>query len=248
MIQERKDLHIGIFDGNIYWLREMCGLVKQAGYKTHTTNDGTTALELASELIDDRHIDLLLLGDEFTVGESYRILTEIREYSPTLPIIALGQSDEEDHKISMLKRGADYYLVKSEVYNQELIARIKALMRRVKLSGNHQSPISITNEEFMIMFPSYTVTMSGQEVDLTKTEYELVACLARNIGRRVSHKELLAEIWGNWMETLSEDDLHLLRTNINRLRRKLEQNPREPHYLLTHRYNGYWMPNYNQHG
>jgi len=142
-------------------------------------------------------------------------------------------SDEE--KVKGLDMGADDYIAKP-FSAQELMARVKAVLRRTKLQDEQPAP-RFCSGNLTVDFAQHRVTLRNQEVNLTATEYRLLSYLARNAGRVLTPGQLLERVWGE--DYIGES--HLIQVNIARLRKKLRDNVKNPKYILTKSSIGYMM-------
>jgi two-component system KDP operon response regulator KdpE len=133
--------------------------------------------------------------------------------------------EQENDKIAALDAGADDYLTKPFSVG-ELMARMRVALRR---STQSTSEPVFQIGELNVDLAQRQVTIAGQEVSLTPTEYDLLRILAQNAGKVITHRHLLRQVWGSAYET----EAHLLRVNISNLRRKIEPNPTRPYYVLT---------------
>ena len=133
--------------------------------------------------------------------------------------------NQEQNKIEALDAGADDYLTKPFGVG-ELLARIRVVMRRVVTPEG--DPVYQVGE-LVIDLARHRVTVSGKEVDLTPTEFDLLRTLAQNAGKVITHRQLIHQVWG----VAYEDEGRLLRFNIANLRRKIEANPSKPMYIQT---------------
>jgi two-component system KDP operon response regulator KdpE len=193
-----------------------------------TARNGLEALRLFETVGADAVLLDLVLPDV----DGYEVCRRIRERSEA-PILMLSARDQELDKVRCLEMGADDYITKP--FGQlELLARIKAALRRQHLTPARNAPV-FTNGELVIDFATRQVSMRGQTVRLSPTEYNLLAQLARNVGHVLTHKALLTRIWGE--EYYNEIDY--LKVHVRRLRAKLEADPKNPRYLLTERGVGY---------
>lgn len=142
-----------------------------------------------------------------------------------LPIIILSVRDRETDKIQALDAGADDYLTKPFGVG-ELLARIRVVMRHSAKVGNE--PI-YSVEGLKMDVARHQVALNGKEIDLTPNEFEILRILMQKAGRVITHRLLIHEVWG----TSSENDDRMLRVNISNLRKKIEADPNQPHFLLT---------------
>jgi DNA-binding response OmpR family regulator len=159
-----------------------------------------------------------------------------------VPIIILTARGQDQDKIHGLDLGADDYLTKPFSV-EELLARVRAVIRRSQLSadahGSHGLSAKTTVGDLEVDYVQHLVTMRGREVALTPTEYRILAYLAQNAGRVVTQDLLLEHVWG--AEYSGES--HMLQVNINRLRRKIEDDHTHPRYILTKVGVGYLLAN-----
>jgi two-component system, OmpR family, KDP operon response regulator KdpE len=191
--------------------------------------DGETALDL----IEQEQPDLVLLDINMPGLDGYETLRQLRAFSD-VPVIMLTARDSTLDKVKGLELGADDYVTKP-FDHLELLARVRALLRHLAMP----QPVSRTPPfqcgDLTIDYAAQEVRRQGALVPLTATEYKLLYHLARNAGRVLRHETLLAKVWGR--EYVEE--LDYLRVYIRRLRRKLEETPEQPRYLLTERGLGY---------
>jgi DNA-binding response OmpR family regulator len=193
------------------------------GYEVATARDGEQALELVEQSMPD----LVLLDIMMPKLDGFTVCQRIREFS-LVPIIIVTARSQDQEKVKGLDLGADDYLTKPFSVD-ELLARVRAVLRRSQLQAQEQSRQTMTIGELNIDYAQHLVTMAGKQIALTPTEYRLVAYLAQNAGRVVTQDLLLEQIWG--AEYTGES--HMLQVNVNRLRRKLEADPAHPRYLKT---------------
>jgi len=160
-------------------------------------------------------------------------LGRLRTFQAHVPILILSVRDDEEEKITALELGANDYITKP-FNTRELVARIRSAIRR---SQEHSSfddaPCAIG--EIQIAPAKRSVTKSGRAVHLTRKEFDILHYLIRNAGRVVTHSEVLTAVWG---EEFRESNDYL-RTFVRQLRKKIEDDPSNPKYLITHAYVGY---------
>lgn len=191
--------------------------------------DGETALDIA-EL---EHPDLVLLDIAMPGIDGYETLRRLREFSD-IPVIMLTAKDSVLDKVKGLELGADDYVTKP-FDHLELLARVKAVLRRLDMPQPTSRAASFVCGDISIDFATQQVCVRGQPVDLTAIEYKMLYHLVRNAGRVLRHETLLAKVWGREYV----DEIDYLRVYIRRLRRKLEEDPDKPRYILTERGLGY---------
>lgn len=178
--------------------------------------------------------DAVLLDIMLPDVDGYEICRRIRERSE-VPILLLSARDQELDKVRGFEMGADDYITKP--FGQlELLARIKAALRRRQLSPESGIP-SFVNGPLTVNFVTHEVTVHGQIVRLSPIEYNLLAQLSRNVGRVITHKMLLATVWGE--EYINEVDY--LKVHIRHVRGKIEDDAAHPVIILTERGLGYRM-------
>jgi two-component system KDP operon response regulator KdpE len=174
--------------------------------------------------------DLIILDLGLPDLDGIEVTRRIREWSQ-IPILILSVREQEGDKIAALDAGADDYLTKP-FGTGELMARIRAAIRRTRHPENE--PV-IEVGRLKVDLAHRRVLYGRGEVALTPTEYDLLRLLAQNIGKVLTHRQLIKQVWG----PAYGDDLHLLRVNISNLRRKIEPDPTRPHYILTEAGVGY---------
>ena len=196
------------------------------GHEVQAVATGTEALRE----VPVWHPDVVLLDLSLPDLDGVEVLRRLREWSPT-PVIVLSVREREEDKIAALDAGADDYLTKPFSMG-ELLARLRVALRHA--APGEAEPV-VTTGELVVDLARRQVTVSGREVSLTPTEYELLKVLASHLGRVVTHRQLLRQIWGAQFEA----ETHYLRVFMSQLRRKLEEDPTRPRYLLTEAGVGY---------
>lgn len=207
-------------------LRLMTRNLQLEGYDVLAASDGQQALEL----IESNSPDLVLLDVMMPKMDGFTVCYRVREFS-AVPIIIVTARGQDQDKVRGLDLGADDYLTKPFSVD-ELLARVRAVLRRAQFTTREHTQglrASTATGNLLVDYSQHMVMMNGQEIALTPTEYRIIAYLAQNVGRVVTQDLLLEHVWGP--EYLGES--HMLQVNINRLRRKLEIDPTEPHYILT---------------
>ena len=191
------------------------------GYKALRAMNGMSGLSLDLGLPD---ID----GSE--------VLERVRGFS-AVPVIVISARTQEAEKVQALDQGADDYITKP-FGSEELLARIRTALRhsaQVASSGPRETVYS--RDGLVIDFDKRVVTLNGEDIHLTQIEYKLVSLLAKNAGKVLTYDFILKELWGPYADT----DNQILRVNMANIRRKLESNPAEPHYIFTEIGVGYRM-------
>ncbi|CAG1015654.1 MAG: response regulator transcription factor [Rhizobiaceae bacterium] len=169
--------------------------------------------------------DLVILDLGLPDMDGKEVIARIREWSE-VPILILSVRQAEAEKVAALDAGANDYVVKPFGI-AELLARVRALLR---LSRSAMAAVpEIVHDDLRIDLARHEVTLAGEPVKLTRKEFDLLALLARNAGRIVTHRQLLNDIWG----PAHEHDLQYLRVFIGRLRAKLGDDPAAPRFILN---------------
>jgi two-component system, OmpR family, KDP operon response regulator KdpE len=189
--------------------------------------------DAALDLVERETPDLVLLDIGLPGMDGYEVLRQIRAFSD-VPVIMLTAQDATMSKIKGLELGADDYITKP-FDHLELLARIKAVLRRLDMSAPKIRAPSFQSGDLAVDFSAQEVHISGERLDLTPTEYKLLYHLVRNVGQTLTHGTLLARVWGR--EYVNEVDY--VRVYIRRLRSKLGDDPERPRYIQTERGLGY---------
>jgi len=197
------------------------------GYDIRVANDGEMALELMKNWTPHVVITDLVMPHLDGVG----LCRQVRQISDA-PIIVLSVRGQDRSKIEALDAGADDYVTKPFSMN-ELLARVRAQLRRCPPA--EEPPSTIIAGDFAIDLDARWVKVAGQEVHLTPKEFDLLVYLARRPGKVVTHRTLLAAIWG----PNSTEQPEYLRVFVGQLRKKIEADPSAPRYLLTEPWVGY---------
>ena len=177
--------------------------------------------------------DAVLLDINMSGMGGIETCRRICENYPRLPIIMLTVRDEEDDKVEALDAGADDYVTKPFLI-RELTARLRAAIRRSKTSTVEPESLIVIGD-VKLNLERHRVEKLGHEVHLTPKEFEMLRYLMKNAGRPVPHSRLLTDIWGSEYGNERE----YLRVLINQLRKKIEDDPARPTYILTESHFGY---------
>ena len=206
--------------------------LETAGYRVACAASGEEALEaVAAEEPELMVLDVMLPGID-----GFEVLRRVREHS-SCPIIMLTAKGAEEDKVQGLRLGADDYVTKP-FSAQELLARVEAVLRRVRApEGEGRQQAAITVGDLRIDQQRKQVTLAGNDVRLSPTEYRLLVCLATDLGVVLSRDELLTSVWGKAYE--GEDEI--LRVTLWRLRQKLGDSAAEPRYIVTRPGLGYML-------
>ncbi|MGA7381132.1 MAG: response regulator transcription factor [Terriglobales bacterium] len=198
------------------------------GYDIRVANDGETALEIMKDWAPDLVITDLSMPnmDGLELCRRLRVGTKI-------PIVVLSVRGEEKTKVQALDAGADDYVTKPFGI-EELLARVRATLRRAPVAGDGQSSL-IEAGDFRIDLAAHKVTVRRHEVHLTPKEFDLLVYLARHASKVVTHRALLGAIWGGQ----STEQVEYLRVFVGQLRKKLEPENSSPRYIVTEPWVGY---------
>lgn len=194
----------------------------QHGYNIIEASNAREALDLAFSA----HPDVIILDLGLPDMDGLDVTRKLRENIST-PIIILSVRDYEDDKVAALDAGADDYLTKP-FSTQELLARLRAVMRRI-IPQEEGGVFQLGN--LSVDFSCRVVTLRGEQVHLTPTEYDIFKLLATHAGKVLTHIQILKEIWGK--DESPEGIHHLLRVTVSNLRSKIEDNPGRPRIILT---------------
>jgi len=215
--------HILVVDDDPAISRLLCANLKARGYEVSTAIDGEEALEV----LDRETVGLVILDIMMPKLDGIMVCRRIREWS-RVPIIMLSARGDEKGKVDCLELGADDYLTKPFGI-AELIARVKTALRHYDATRVAPLQPTFTSGDIEINFPARRVTVCGNDIKLTPTEYSLLQQLAVNADKVLTHSMLLQRVWGE--EYYSEKEY--LRVFIGRLRKKLETDPENPRYIVT---------------
>lgn len=214
--------HILVIDDEPQILRAMQTILTEKGFKVTTASRGEEGLTLAAT----SEPDVVILDLGLPDMDGVEVCTRLREWTQT-PIIILSVRDSERDKVAALDQGADDYLTKPFGV-EELLARVRVALRHsTHMQGSHNTvvragPISID-------LAWHIIKRGEEEVKLTGTEYKLLAYLAANHGRVLTHQSILTHVWG----PADADHTEYLRVYMRQLRKKLEADPDRPQYILT---------------
>ena len=206
--------------------------LRDLGFKTERAHDGKAGLQKA---LAGAH-SLIILDLMLPQLDGISVCRRIRERNPYTPILMLTARSEEMDRVLGLELGADEYITKPFSV-RELMARVKALLRRVETdreaasgkAAGGQAGGQVRVGEITIDFEKRKVTLAERTVELTVKEFDLLALFARNPGRTYSRTDLLNLVWGYQYDGYD----HTVNSHINRLRSKIEEDPGQPRYLKT---------------
>jgi two-component system KDP operon response regulator KdpE len=201
----------------------------ELGFQIHEASRGEEALQL----LHSTQVDVVLLDINMPGIGGIETLRRIRAAAPRLPVLMVTVLDGEEEKVEALELGADDYITKPFSI-RELIARIRTAHRRVHAPVRvEDAPMEIG--EIRLVPSRRSVTKRGQPVHLTRKEYDILYCLMSRAGRVITYSRLLTAVWG----ADCREEVEYLRTFVRQLRKKIEDDPSNPTYLLTDVYVGY---------
>jgi len=202
----------------------MAAALTTSDYKVLTAKDGQQGLVMISSY----HPDIILLDLGLPDMDGLKIIRSVREWS-LVPIIVVSARGMEEDKVEALDAGADDYVTKP-FGTSELLARMRSALRHWaarKDTAVKELGVFKTGE-LVIDFDKRRVTVRGEEVHLTQNEYKIVAILSKYAGRVMTYDYIIKEIWGPY----AKGDNQILRVNMANIRRKLEDNPADPRYII----------------
>jgi DNA-binding response OmpR family regulator len=224
-----EQLTVLVVDDEIALAGVVAGYLEREGFAVVQAHDGPTAVELA----ETRRPDLVVLDVMLPGFDGVEVCRRIRTFSDAY-VIMLTARDEEVDKIVGLSVGADDYLVKP-FSPRELIARVRAMLRRPRSAPVDPGVTRIG--DLAVDEESRTVTVAGTPVELTRTEFDLLATMAARPRLAFSRRQLIDAVWGSdWY-----GDEHLVDVHVAHLRRKLGDDASEPRYVRTVRGVGYGL-------
>lgn len=204
--------------------------LEKEGFNTLKAYDGEKALDV----IRREKPDLIVLDIMLPGLDGYEVCRRLRQEGLFIPVIMLTARDQEIDTVLGLELGADDYVTKP-FSPRELVARIKAVLRRTA-ADKGDSRHGIIKAGKLVIDPSrYEVTAGGRPVELTPKEFELLEFMARNAGRVMSRDKLLDHLWGYTYA----GDTRIVDVHVSHLREKIEDNPKKPVYIKTVRGVGY---------
>ncbi len=220
--------------------RRMVGFIRlnleQDGFEVIEAYNGTQALERLRDSLPD----LILLDVMMPDIDGFEVLRMIREISQ-VPVIMLTAKGEENDKVKGLELGADDYVTKP-FSPRELVSRVKAVLRRGSTFEEDEEGVIEVDDRLKIDFSRREVWVDDELVKLRPTEYRLLYHLVQNAGWVLTHDQILTKVWGYEYR----DEPHYVRLYINYLRKKIEEDPSNPEYILTERGVGYRFVDYKR--
>ncbi|MCS7059933.1 MAG: response regulator [Anaerolineae bacterium] len=217
-----KPIHVLVIDDEPQILRALRTILSEKQFRVSTAARGEAGLAQAAA----DPPDLIILDMALPDMDGLEVCARLREWYAG-PIIVLSVRDTERDKVAALDKGADDYLTKPFGI-EELLARIRVALRHAAQAGAKKEVI-IRAGDIVIDLAHHVVTRAGVEVKLTATEYKLLAYLAANAGRVLTHRAILTHVWG----PAEADQVEYLRVYMRQLRKKLEPDPSQPQFLVN---------------
>lgn len=221
-----------VVDDEPRYVRLMEANLISEGYEVLKTYDGQSSVEMVAE----DQPDLVLLDVMMPGLSGFETCERIREFS-SIPIIMVTAKGEEQDRVRGLDVGADDYIVKP-FSATELLARVRAVLRRAQVSESSFQQAVFTHENLRIDLARAEVFQDDKMVFLSATEYRLLLQFVHNQGSILTSEDLLVNVWGPEYR----EDKEILWVSISRLRQKLEADPRNPQHIVTRSGMGYTMP------
>ena len=199
--------------------------LEEAGYRLHRESDGLQAMAA----IDRQRWDLVLLDLMLPGADGWDVCRHLRQRHADVPVIMLSARSAEAHRVLGLELGADDYLAKP-FSMLELVARVRALLRRIEQMRSSPAMASeLRFGPFRLDTARRELQRDDRPVPLTLREFDLLHFLVRHPGRTFGRGELLRRVWGAGFDGYE----HTVNSHINRLRTKIETDPRDPHRIVT---------------
>ncbi|WP_100408267.1 response regulator YycF [Bacillus solitudinis] len=205
--------------------------LEKEGFEVTCAYDGLQAIECVQKI----EPDLILLDIMIPHKDGMEVCREVRK-KYDIPIIMLTAKDSEIDKVLGLELGADDYVTKP-FSTRELLARVKANLRRQKVSDDLPSQKELSVGELTIYPEAYQVKRRGETIELTHREFELIHYLAKHLGQVMTREHLLQAVWGYDYF----GDVRTVDVTVRRLREKVEDNPSFPTWIITRRGVGYYL-------
>ena len=228
MVNE-KNIRVLLVDDEPAIRRSLRLPLEELGFQIVEASRGEEGLHL----MRSSNFDVILLDINMPGIGGMKTLERLRTIAPRLPILMLTVRDDENDKVEALEKGADDYITKPFSF-RECLARIRSAVRRAQTPERAEDlPIAIG--EIEVQPAKRTVKKAGQPVRLTPKEYDILYYLMAHAGRAITHGKLLTSVWG----AQYRQEVDYLRTFVRQLRKKIEDDPSNPRYLLTDTCVGY---------
>lgn len=204
----------------------MYNTLNSHGYKAVQAFSGKEGISIITSICPD----IILLDLGLPDIDGLKIITEVRTWSSN-PIIVVSARTNENEKVRALDMGADDYITKP-FGTMELLARIRTSLRHSNKLNTDSALYSrpYASNGLNVDFSKRTVTVNNKNIHLTPVEFKILSYLAKNSGKVVTYTTLMTNVWGPYSDT---DNNKILRVNMANIRRKIEKNPADPHYIFT---------------
>ena len=224
-----KNIRVLLVDDEPAIRRSLRLPLQELGFQIVEASRGEEGLHL----MRSSNFDVILLDINMPGIGGMKTLERLRTMAPRLPILMLTVRDDENDKVEALEKGADDYITKPFSF-RECLARIRSAVRRAQTPERAEDlPIAIG--EIEVQPAKRTVKKAGQPIRLTPKEYDILYYLMAHAGRAITHGKLLTSVWG----AQYRQEVDYLRTFVRQLRKKIEDDPSNPRYLLTDTCVGY---------
>ncbi len=224
LLKPDRRLHVLLAERDPRLTRYLRANLEEQQYRVHVVAHGLQFLRQ----LDLEEPDIILLSAQLADMSGIELLQRLREFSQA-PVVMLCDSCDEDERVQLFDLGCDDLVVKP-FGMKELLARVRALLRRQSAPSEQQAAPSVfVTGDLVIDYAQHLVTVQEKTVQLSRTEYKLLSTLAQNVGIVVTHELLLEKVWGPEYNR----DIDFIWVYISRLRRKVESDSRRPKYILT---------------
>ncbi len=218
-----------VVDDDPIILNLLADVLRSGGYGVVTACGGAEALQIFRA----QPLDFVVLDVMMPQVDGWTVCRQIREFS-NVPVLMLTALDDEGDRLRGFEMGVDDYVVKP-FSTAEILARVRAILNRARRGPSEPLPRLIVCGEITVDPRAQHVTRNGQKVNLTRREYDVLLVLAEQCGNTVQTQALIERVWG---DNYGED---IVKHYISYLRRKLEDDPAHPRYIITDRGFGYFL-------
>ncbi|MBE3091824.1 MAG: response regulator transcription factor [Candidatus Atribacteria bacterium] len=181
----------------------------------------------AMRLITTQNLVAIILDLGLPDMDGVELIKQVREFSD-IPIVVVSARDQDNEKVEALDAGADDYLTKPFSI-KELLARIRVVLRHSTGNKKEDAPVVYKVADLEVDLEKHKVTLEGKDIHFTPMEYNVLTLLIKNSGKVLTHKYILKEVWGTYLDS----EIQSMRVFMASIRRKLEKNPAKPRYILT---------------
>ena len=181
----------------------------------------------AMNLIVTQNLVAIILDLGLPDMDGVELIKQVREFSD-IPIVVVSARDQDNEKVEALDAGADDYLTKPFSI-KELLARIRVALRHSNGNKKEDAPVVYKVADLEVDLEKHKVTLEGKDIHFTPMEYNVLVLLIKNSGKVLTHKYILKEVWGTYLDS----EIQSMRVFMASIRRKLEKNPAKPRYILT---------------